>query len=634
MSDETSREVTLGDASPDLTDLLRVVTCGSVDDGKSTLLGRLLYDERMIYDDQLEQLEADSRRFGTQGEQVDLALLFDGLAAEREQGITIDVAYRYFTLGQRHFIIADAPGHEQYTRNMVTAASLADLAIILIDVRKGLMKQTRRHTALVRLLGVRHVVLAVNKLDLVDWSEDAFEGIAADYRRFASAAGVENVECFPISALHGDNVVIHSERTPWYSGRTLVHHLKEIEPRIDQSAAAFRMPVQWVNRADRDFRGFAGRIASGTVAVGDRIRVVPSSRVGTVERIVTYDGDLDRAVAGKSVTLTLAEAIDVGRGDILGHADSSPLIGDRFEATVVWMDDEPLYPGRQYLMKLGTRTVGVTLSPPKTRIDFESMRDAAAPTLTLTLNEIGVCELTTDFPVAFDPYEVNRVTGGFILIDRVTNRTIAAGMLRSALRLSKDIHWQAIEVDKRAHAELNRHRPCIVWLTGLSGAGKSTIANLVEKKMHALGLHTYLLDGDNVRHGLCRDLGFTDADRIENVRRVAEVARLMVDAGLIVLVSFISPFRAERRLARKLVEGGEFCEVFVDAPLAVAERRDVKGLYRRARSGELKNFTGIDSPYEPPEHPEIHIDTTSTTPERAADTIIDKLRELGVLAGP
>ena len=632
MSDDWAARLAPEASPSDSTGLLRIVTCGSVDDGKSTLLGRLLYDERMIYDDQLSVLEADSRRFGTQGDHVDFALLFDGLAAEREQGITIDVAYRFMTLGKRRVIVADAPGHEQYTRNMVTAASLADVAIILVDARKGLLTQTYRHSVLVRLLGVRHVVLAVNKLDLVNWSADVFERISADYRRFASAAGIDHVESFPISALHGDNVVTHSEHTPWYRGSTLVDHLKVVEPAVDLAAAPFRMPVQSVIRADADYRGFAGRIASGTVSVGDTIRVTPSGRVGTIERIVTYDGDLARAVAGKSVTLTLTHPVDVGRGDIVGHADRAPLVGDRFEATIVWMDEEPLYSGRQYLLKIGTRTVAAALAMPKAMIDIATMQETAGSTM--GLNDIGICELSTDAPIAFDPYDVNRTTGGFILIDRVTNRTIAAGMIRSALRLAKDIYWQAVEVDKIAHARLKRHRPCIVWLTGLSGAGKSTIANIVEKKLHALGLHTYLLDGDNVRHGLCGDLGFTDADRVENVRRVAEVARLMVDAGLIVLVAFISPFQAERRLARNLVGPGEFCEVFVDAPLAIAESRDVKGLYSRARRGELKNFTGIDSPYERPEHPEVHVDTTTTTAEQAADAVVDKLRELGVLDVP
>jgi bifunctional enzyme CysN/CysC len=610
--------------------MVRFITCGSVDDGKSTLIGRLLYESQMLFDDQLETLEADSRRVGTQGENLDFALLLDGLTAEREQGITIDVAYRHFTTDTRKFIVADTPGHEQYTRNMVTGASTADCAVILVDARKGLLTQTHRHSYLVSLLGIRHVVLAVNKMDLVDYAEERFAEIGAAYAAFAERIGLGAVSCIPLSGLVGDNVVERSERMPWYAGPTLLEYLETAE--IDEERlqdGPFRLPVQWVNRPDLDFRGFAGTIAGGSVSPGDQIVVLPSARTSEVARIVTADGDLERAVAGQSVTITLADEIDVSRGDLIAAVGERPGVADQFEATIIWMADEPLLPGRSYLLKIGGATAGVTTTPLKYKIDVNSLEHLAATTL--QLNEIGVCAIELDRPIAFDPYAENRETGGFILIDRITNDTLAAGLLHFALRRSDNVHWQAIDVDKSARSALSQQKPCIVWMTGFSGAGKSTIANLVERRLHSLGHHTYLLDGDNVRHGLNKDLGFTDADRVENVRRVGEVARLMVDAGLIVIASFISPFRSERRSVRELVDENEFIEVFVDAPLAVVEQRDPKGLYKKARRGELKNFTGIDSPYEAPEHPEVRVDTNALTPEEAADAVIAAMESAGVI---
>jgi bifunctional enzyme CysN/CysC len=609
--------------------MLRFITCGSVDDGKSTLIGRLLYESHLVFEDHLAALEADSKT-GTQGGELDFALLVDGLAAEREQGITIDVAYRFFATDKRKFIVADTPGHEQYTRNMVTGASTAELAVILIDARKGVLTQTRRHSYLVSLLGIRKIVVAVNKLDLVDYSREVFDRIEADYREFAAKIGLSDIVCIPMSALRGDNITEPSSHTPWYHGPTLLGHLETVP--VGQSAqdGPFRMPVQWVNRPGHDFRGFSGVIVGGRVRTGDRVRVVPSGQQSTVTRIVTMDEDLDEAVAEQSVTLTLADEIDVSRGDVLCAADSPAGSADQFEAHVVWMAEHEMLPGRPYLLKLGTRTVPASIGRPKYRVDVNTLEHVAATTL--ALNEIGVCNLNLDRPVAFDAYAENRDMGGFVLIDRLTNATVGAGMLHFALRRSQNVHWQAMDVNKQAHVELKGHRPCVVWFTGLSGAGKSSIANLVEKRLHALGVHTTTLDGDNVRHGLNKDLGFTEADRVENIRRVAEVSRLMVDAGLVVLVSFISPFRAERRLARDRVGPGEFCEVFVDTPLAVAEQRDVKGLYAKARRGELTNFTGIDSPYEPPEAPEVHLDTTAMTPAEAAQRVVDKLRDLGVLS--
>ena len=599
--------------------LLRFITCGSVDDGKSTLIGRLLYDSKMIFEDQLAALEADSKRVGTQGGAIDFALLVDGLAAEREQGITIDVAYRFFSTEKRKFIVADTPGHEQYTRNMVTGASTAQAAVILIDARRGVLTQTRRHSYLVKLLGIRHVVLAINKMDLVDWSQDRFDEILTEYRAFAEQIGLTDFIAIPMSALNGENVAGPAVRAPWYDGPHLMKVLETLPVDDDLGERAFRMPVQWVNRPDLDFRGFAGLVVAGRIRPGDSVRVLPSGRTSTVARIVASPQDLDVAVAGQSVTLTLADQIDVSRGDVLAAAQDPPEVADQFEATVVWMDDEALLPGRSYLLKQGTRTVGVSLSEPKHKINVNTLEKLAAKRL--ELNEIGVCNLTLDGAIAFDPYVESRDLGGFILVDRLSNRTVAAGMLHFALRRSQNVHWQAIDVDKAARGALKGQRGRVVWLTGLSGSGKSTIANLVEKKLHAEGRHTYLLDGDNVRHGLNKDLGFTDADRVENIRRVAEVAKLMVDAGLIVLVSFISPFRAERDMARGLMARDDFVEVFVDTPLSVAESRDVKGLYKKARAGELKNFTGIDSPYEPPENPEIHIDTTAESAAQAAERI-------------
>jgi len=611
-------------------DLLRFITCGSVDDGKSTLIGRLLYESKLVYEDQLAALAADSKKVGTQGEDLDLALLVDGLAAEREQGITIDVAYRFFSTEKRKFIVADTPGHEQYTRNMVTGASTADLAVILIDARKGVLTQTRRHSYLVSLLGIRHVVLAVNKMDAVGYAEGTFDAIVADYRAFAARLGLSEITCIPVSALKGDNIISVSDAMPWYRGPALMQHLESVEVEDRQQHAPFRLPVQWVNRPNQDFRGFTGQIAAGQVAVGDRIRALPSGKEARVARIVTHDGDLPHAVAGQSVTLTLDREIDVSRGDLLCPAAEPAAVADQFETTLVWMHEQPMLPGRQYLLKLGARTVNATLATPRHRVNVNTLEHQAAQQL--ELNEIGLCHVTLDRPVAFDPYEANRETGGFILIDKLSNDTVGAGLLHSALRRAENIHWQALDVDRAARSQLKGQRACALWFTGLSGAGKSTIANLVEKRLHALGRHTYLLDGDNIRHGLNRDLGFTDADRVENIRRVAEVTRLMVDAGLIVLVSFISPFRSERRMARELLEDGEFFEVFVDTPIEEAEKRDPKGLYRKARSGALPNFTGIDSPYERPEQAEITIDTTDVSAAEAAERIISELDKAGVIA--
>jgi len=611
--------------------MLRFITCGSVDDGKSTLIGRLLYDSKLVFEDHLAALEADSKRIGTQGEGLDFALLVDGLAAEREQGITIDVAYRFFTTDRRKFIVADTPGHEQYTRNMVTGASTADLAVILVDARSGVVTQTRRHSYLVSLLGIRHIVVAVNKLDLVGYSEEVFDAIESDYRQFAGQIGIEDVTCIPISALLGDNVTTRSPNTPFYDGPTLVQHLEEVEVDDDGPAKPFRLPVQWVNRPTLNFRGFSGRIVGGTVRTGDRVRVVPSGTESTVARIVTADGDLDEAADGQSVTLTLADEVDVSRGDVIAQATDPPPVADQFECHLVWMGEEPMLPGRPYLLKIGTRTVGATVTHGKYKINVNTLEHEPAPTL--ALNEIAVCTISTDRPIAFDPYVGNRDMGGFILIDRYTNATIGAGLLTFELRRSQNVHWQDTLVDRDTRARSLGQRPTVVWFTGLSGAGKSTIASLVERRLHDLGFHTYLLDGDNLRHGLNRDLGFTDADRVENIRRAAEVGRILVDAGLVVLASFISPFRAERQMARDLFDEGRFIEVHVDVPLAVAEQRDRKGLYAKARRGELTNFTGIDSPYEPPESPDLHIDASASTVEENAERIVDYLLGPGVLRG-
>ncbi|HSY95399.1 MAG TPA: sulfate adenylyltransferase subunit CysN [Steroidobacteraceae bacterium] len=609
--------------------LLRFITCGSVDDGKSSLIGRLLYESKMILEDQFAALRDDSKKVGTRGGEVDFALLVDGLTAEREQGITIDVAYRFFTTDKRKFIVADTPGHEQYTRNMVTGASTADLAVILIDARKGVLTQTRRHSYLAALLGIRHIVVAVNKMDLVDYSRDIFDKIERDFREFAGQIKLDAITCIPVSAVVGDNVTTRSARTAWYAGKSLLEHLETVDVPDPAAGAAFRMPVQWVNRPNPEFRGFAGLIAGGAVRRGDSLRVLPSGRTTTVARVFTGEGEASVGFAGQSVTLTLADEIDVSRGDVLAAAGAPPAVANQFEATIIWMHDEPLLQGRAYLLKVGTKTVTATVAPIKYRVNVNTLEHLAAKKL--ELNDIGICGLELNSPIAFEPYRDSRVLGGFILIDRLTNNTVGAGLLHFALRRAQNVHWQALDVNKGARARLSRQRPCILWFTGLSGAGKSTIANLVEKQLHADGRQTYLLDGDNVRHGLNKDLGFTDQDRVENIRRVAEVARLMVDAGLIVLVSFISPFRSERRMARALVAAGEFIEVFVDTPLALAEARDAKGLYKKARRGELKNFTGIDSPYEAPEDAEIRLDTTQLTPEAAALRVIAQLRETGII---
>ena len=609
--------------------LLRFITCGSVDDGKSTLIGRLLFESHLVFEDHLAALKADSAKVGTQGEDLDFALLLDGLAAEREQGITIDVAYRFFSTEHRKFIVADTPGHEQYTRNMVTGASTADVAVILIDARKGVLTQTRRHSYLVSLLGIKRVVVAVNKMDLVDFSHDRFDEIESEYREFAAQIGLEHMTFIPMSALKGDNVTERSAHTDWYDGPTLIGFLETVPVDDERADGPLRFPVQWVNRPNLDFRGFSGEIVGGTVRPGDAVRVLPAGTTSTVDRIVTMDGDLDEAIAGQSVTLTLADEIDASRGDLICAADAPAEVADQFEGHVIWMHEDAMLPGRPYLMKIGTRTVGVSIANPKYRVDVNTLDHLAANTL--ELNEIGVCNLSLDRPIPFDPYAENRNTGGFIIIDKLTQTTVGAGLLHFALRRSHNIHWQDVKVDKAARTELNSHGPGVVWMTGLSGAGKSTIANIVESKLHTMGVRTYLLDGDNVRHGLNRDLGFTDVDRVENIRRIAEVSGLMVDAGLIVIVSFISPFRAERRLARDRVEDGEFIEVHVDASVEVAESRDPKGLYAKARRGELSNFTGIDSPYEPPEHPEVYVDTATMAPEDAADAVIAALRERGIL---
>jgi bifunctional enzyme CysN/CysC len=610
-------------------DLLRFITCGSVDDGKSTLIGRLLYESKVIFEDQLAALTADSKKVGTRGGDIDFALLVDGLSAEREQGITIDVAYRFFTTDKRKFIVADTPGHEQYTRNMITGASTAELAVILIDARKGVLTQTRRHSYLVSLLGIRRVILAINKMDLVDYSSDVFERIQNDYREFASRIGLTDIVCLPISAVHGDNIVRRSDSTPWYKGPTLVEQLERVPVGDDVAAKPFRLPVQWVNRPNQDFRGFSGPIVSGQVRIGEQVRILPSGRQTQVARILVGDADAESAVAGQSVTITLADEVDASRGDVIVAAAAPPAVADQFEATVVWMSDRPMLQGRSYLMKIGTKTVPATVAPLKYKVNVNTLEHVAAKRL--ELNDIGVCGIELSQPIVFEPYSENRDLGGFILIDRIANTTVGAGLLHFALRRSQNVHWQALDINKVARAEIKGQKPCVLWLTGLSGAGKSTIANLVEKQLHASGRHTYLLDGDNVRHGLNKDLGFTDADRVENIRRVAEVSRLMVDAGLIVLVSFISPFRTERRMARDLVPIGEFIEVFVDTPLEIAEARDPKGLYKKARRGELKNFTGVDSPYEEPESAELRLDTTKLSPEEAAHAIVKHLRSTGIV---
>jgi bifunctional enzyme CysN/CysC len=604
--------------------MLRFITCGSVDDGKSTLIGRLLYDSKMIFEDQLAALEADSKKVGTQGQEIDFALLVDGLAAEREQGITIDVAYRFFATEKRKFIVADTPGHEQYTRNMVTGASTADLAVILIDARKGVLTQTRRHSYLVKLIGIKNVVLAVNKMDLVGYDKAVYDAIVADYTAFAASIGITDFTSMPISGFKGDNITANSENMPWYHGPALLPHLEtvEVDATADQ-AKPFRMPVQWVNRPNLDFRGFAGLIATGTIHKGDEIRVLPSGKTSHISRIVTLDGDLQQAVAGQSVTLCFADEIDCSRGQVITAANTPCEVSDQFETTIVWMDEAEMLPGRPYWLKIGTQTVSATVGQPKYQVNVNTMEHLAAKTL--DLNAIGVCNITTDRAIPFEAYADNHDLGGFILIDKMTNATVAAGMIHFSLRRAQNVHWQATDISREHHASMKNQKPAVLWLTGLSGAGKSTIANIVERKLARMNRHTFLLDGDNVRHGLNKDLGFTDADRVENIRRVGEVAKLMTDAGLIVITAFISPFSAERDMVRAMMQPGEFMEIHIDTTLDEAERRDVKGLYKKARAGQLKNFTGIDSPYEAPENPEMRIDTTKLTAEEAADAIIARL---------
>ena len=607
--------------------LLRFITCGSVDDGKSTLIGRLLYDSKLIFDDQLAALEADSARIGTQGQAIDFALLVDGLAAEREQGITIDVAYRFFATEKRKFIVADTPGHEQYTRNMITGASTADLAVILVDARKGILTQTRRHSIIAHLVGIRNLVLAVNKMDLIDYDQARYDAIVADYRAFATSIKIAAFTPIPISGFKGDNITTSSRNLPWYAGPTLMAHLEtaEFDATVAQSKP-FRMPVQWVNRPNLDFRGFSGLIAAGTVKPGDAVRVLPSGKTTSVARIVTMTGDLETGVAAQSVTLTFTDEIDCSRGDVVVAADDPPEVADQFEATIVWLADDAMLPGRPYWLKLGTQMVSATVQPPKYQTNVNTMEQLAAKTF--ELNAIGVANFSTDKPIVFEPYADSRTLGGFILIDKITNATVAAGMIHFALRRSQNVHRQATDVGRETHAALKNQTPRLLWFTGLSGSGKSTIANEVEKRLNLMNRHTFLLDGDNIRHGLNKDLGFTDADRIENIRRVGEVAKLMTDAGLIVLTAFISPFRVERDMVRTMMPDGEFIEIFVDTPLAVAEARDVKGLYKKARAGTLKNFTGIDSPYEPPEQPEIRVNTVEMTPVEAAEFIIRQVMPL------
>ena len=602
-------------------ELLRFITCGSVDDGKSTLIGRLLYESKLLFDDHLAAVERDSHKWGTQGDRIDFALLVDGLAAEREQGITIDVAYRFFSTDKRKFIVADTPGHEQYTRNMVTGASTADCAVLMVDARKGVLVQTRRHSYLVDLLGIRHVLVAVNKMDLVGYAQTVFDDIARDYRRFAEKLGFESVTFVPLSAFEGDNVLEPSTNMGWWRGTTLMRWLETVPVDNERMRAApMRLPVQWVNRPNLDFRGFAGTLTSGTVAPGDAVRIQPSGRETVVSRIVTHDGDLPLAVAGQAVTLVLRDEVDASRGDMISAAATPAEVADQFECTLIWMDDEPLLPGRPYLLKIGALTASATVTDIVHEVDVNTLHEA--PARRLALNAIAVCRLSLDRAIPFDEYTANRETGGFVLIDRLSNRTAGAGMIRSALRKASDIHVQAYDVDKAWRASMKHQKPCVLWFTGLSGSGKSTIANLVERKLAARGQHTYILDGDNVRHGLNRDLGFSPEDRVENLRRVAEVAKLMVDAGLIVITAFISPYRADRDAARALFAPGEFLEVFVDAPLAVAEGRDPKGLYKRARAGQLKSFTGVDAPYEVPSASEVRIDSENTSIEAAADQVI------------
>ncbi len=609
--------------------LLRFITCGSVDDGKSTLIGRLLYESKMIFEDQLTALEQDSKKVGTQGKNIDFALLVDGLAAEREQGITIDVAYRFFATEHRKFIVADTPGHEQYTRNMATGASTADLAVLLIDARQGVLTQTKRHAFIASQLGVSHIVLAVNKMDLVDYSENVFNEIVEEFKAFAAQLDIPNLHAIPVSALVGDNVVEGSRFMHWYEGPSLLGYLEGVDVEAEETSLPFRMPVQWVNRPDLDFRGYAGRISGGIIRPGDDIRVLPSGKQSKIARIVTMDSDLDEAVSGQSVTLTLTDEIDISRGDVIATSETPPEISDQFDTTIIWLSEEPMLPGRSYRMKTCSRLLSATVNAPKHKTDVNTLQKL--PAKKLQLNEIGNCTLAVDRPIAFDSYTENRQTGSFILIDRMTNNTVGMGMINFPLRRAANIHWQNLDINKAANADQKGQNPAVLWFTGLSGSGKSTIANEVQRRLYATGRHSFILDGDNVRHGLNRDLGFTDTDRVENIRRVAEVSKLMVEAGLISLVSFISPFRAERELARNLMEEGEFIEIFVNTPLSVAETRDPKGLYKKARAGNLKNFTGIDSPYEAPENPEIEINTAEMSVEDAAERVINGLIERGII---
>lgn len=602
---------------------LRFITCGSVDDGKSTLIGRLLYDSKMIFEDQLSALESDSKKHGTQGQKIDFALLVDGLAAEREQSITIDVAYRYFSTDKRKFIVADTPGHKQYTRNMATGASTADLAILMIDARKGILTQTRRHSFIVSLLGIKNVVLAINKMDLVDYDQKVFDQIDKDYREFSSSLGFNDIVSIPMSALEGDNVLERSDNTNWYQGSLLMKHLEEVKIDTDNTAQPFRFPVQWVNRPSLDFRGFSGSIASGSIKVGDEIIALPSAKTSKVSEIVGGKNEQNRAIAGQAITLCLEDEIDISRGDVIAKINERPETTDQFQANLIWMHDEHMLPGRPYLIKTNNKTIEGVITELKHKVNVNSLEHESGKDL--ELNEVGLVNIKTSEPIAFDAYQDNKSMGSFIVIDKFTNSTVACGMINFGLRRASNLHWQAVDVHKESRAKQKHQQAKILWFTGLSGSGKSTIANLVEKKLHAMGKHTYLLDGDNVRHGLNKDLGFTDADRVENIRRVGEVARLMVDAGLIVLTAFISPFQAERQMVREIVGDGEFIEVFVDTPLEVCEARDVKGLYKKARAGDLKNFTGIDSPYEIPKSAEIHLNTVDQSADEAAEYIVNKL---------
>jgi bifunctional enzyme CysN/CysC len=613
-------------------DLLRFITCGSVDDGKSTLIGRLLHDSKLIYDDQLSSLVSDSERRGTTGGDIDFALLVDGLEAEREQGITIDVAYRFFATANRSFIVADTPGHEQYTRNMATGASNAQLAVILIDARKGVLVQTRRHSLICSLLGIRHVVIAINKIDLVNYKQEVFERTVSEYTSYAAQLGFQSIVPIPISARFGDNVIELSDRTPWYTNVALLQYLETVDVGSETSAGPFRFPVQWVNRPTSDFRGYAGTVVSGKVAVGDPVVVATSGRTSSIKEIVTFDGSRESAEAGDAVTLTLVTEVDLARGDVLVSPSSRPEVSDQFAAHLIWMSENPLVPGRSYLARIGTRTVPTTITALKYKIDPNTREHLAAHTL--GLNDLAFCNVSTSVPIAFDPYDQNRQTGSFIIIDRFTNHTVGAGMVAFGLRRGTNLAWQPLLIGKSERAALKHQKPAVLWLTGFSGAGKSTIANLVEQRLHVAGHHTMLLDGDNVRHGLCRDLGFTEADRVENIRRAGEVAKLMTEAGLIVICSFISPYRAEREMVRNLFSNGEFIEIFVDTPIGECIRRDPKGLYAKAQAGQIKNFTGIDAPYEAPESPEMHLRTVGQAPEQSVEWLLHGLADRSIIAFP